>query len=129
MSLRRIREILRTRGGYEVGERGRISVGVSLGARSHHVQVTERSGWVRIRARAARIGRVVDRRSPAQILEQALQLNEVVELVAVSREDDWLVVQADVPFAVAPTELLKAVVRVARTADRLELLWEGGDAL
>ena len=129
MSLRRVRDILRTQGGYEVGERGRISIRVPLGNRSHRVQVVKAEGWIRIRARAARIGRVVDKRSPAQVLEQTLQLNGVLELAGVSREDDWLTVHADVPSAVAPAELLKAVLRVARTADRLELLWEGSDGL
>lgn len=129
MSLTGIRQLLRERGGFPVGERGRISLDVPLGGRHHRVLVTTQSGWVRVHARAAQIDRVADPRGPADVLMHALDLNTSLELVSIQREDGWLTVRADLPSGRIEHELLSAVHRVARTADRLELLWEGGDDL
>lgn len=129
MSLKRARQLLREQGGFPVKERGRITVDVSLGQRHHRVSVTARDGWLLVHARAARLEQVADVRGPAQVLSNALELNTCLELVSVHREDGWLGVRAELPFACLEQELMPAVRRVARTADRLELLWEGGDDL
>jgi len=127
MTVARAREILMGDPGLLVSPRGRLVATVKLGDRHQKVRVERHQIWWRVRSRVARIDHLDRPPSVKDLMKLVLRTNERTELVRLGRVDDALVVVHDVPVVAKREELIDAVWRVARAADRLELLWTGED--
>lgn len=127
MTVAQAREILTNDPGLLVSRRGRLVATVKLGDRHQKVRVERHEIWWRVRSRVARIDQLDRAPSVKELMKLVLQTNDRTELVRLGREDDALVVVHDVPVVAKGEELVDAVRRVARAADRLELLWTGED--
>lgn len=107
---------------------GPIWVKVPLGARGHKVRVKQEADWLRVEALIEDLSEMEGAPRTRDLAERVLAANAAGEMVALVRDTDFrLVVRCDVPPEADPGELVEAIGRVARVADRWELLWTGGD--
>lgn len=128
MRLSEVRPFLARLAQWEVAPHGRIYVDVELGVRAHRVRVLDEDGWLRVEGRVIEMDHV-----PMQVRDLAqriLRANALSELVSLARDEDgWLVARQDLPPDAEGEELAEAIERVARTADRWEMLWSEEDVL
>jgi hypothetical protein len=127
MVLRDVRGALTRWPELAVTAHGRIWVDVPLGARRHRVRVTGADEWLRVEGRIVSMTEVEVAPRVADLALRLLRANSAAELVSLARDDDELVARCDVPPEADADELVDAIYRVARVADRWELLWTGAD--
>jgi hypothetical protein len=128
MQLNQVRHTLARHPELQVSPSGRITVNVPLGARSHSVRVLAQGDWVRVEGKIANLGHIDHSLKVGELTERVLRANSTTELVGLARDaDSWLVARYDLPPEADGLELVEAVQRVAKVADRWELLWMGED--
>ena len=106
-------------------------VSVPLGTRHHMVRLAPDDEWLCVWAKAIRPEALDPPPSTAHLAAQLLQANHHAELAQIAlAADGWLEVRYELPMEAAPvSEVVAAIWRVARLADRWELLWTGVDVL
>lgn len=128
MVLRDVRGALASYPELTVTPAGRILIDVKLGRRGHRVRVLPAGEWLRVEGKIVLLEDVEGAPGARDLAEKVRQANSRMELVGLARdEDNWLVARYDVPPEAEADELVEAILRVARVADRWELLWVGGD--
>lgn len=128
MVLRDVRGAISSYPELAVTPAGRILVDVKLGLRGHRVRVLAEGEWLRVEGKIVLVDHVEGAPGARDLGEMLRKANSSMELVGLARdEDNWLVARCDVPPEADAEELVEAILRVARVADRWELLWTGGD--
>jgi hypothetical protein len=127
MQLKEVRAALAKVADLPVSPAGRICVAVKLGLRGHRVRVLSAGDWLRVQGRVARVGNTDTAPATKDLARRILERNFAKEAVGLVREGEWLLVRCDLPPEADERELVDAIRRVARVADREELLWTGGD--
>lgn len=96
--------------------------------RGHRVRALPAGEWLRVEGKVVLVDDVEGAPGARDLAEKLREANSGMELVGLARdEDNWLVARYDVPPEAAADELVEAILRVARVADRWELLWVGWD--
>lgn len=127
MQLRDVRKCLAATD-LSVTAAGPIWVQVPLGARGHKVRVMQEADWLRVEALIEDLSEMEGAPQTRDLAARVLEANAAGEMVALVRDSDRrFVVRWDVPPEADTEELVEAIGRVARVADRWELLWTGGD--
>ncbi len=129
MDLNEVRRALARHPSLVVSTSGRIVVDVPLGARAHRIRVSSAWPWLRVEGKIVNMADLAQSPKAAALTERILSANTTAELYGLARdEDSWLVARYDLPPDADGTELVETILRVARVADRWELLWSGDDA-
>lgn len=129
MQLRDVRPALVAFPDLPVSTTGRVIVTVQLGARQQRVRVLPAGDWLRVEGRITSMDAVEGQPLVRDLAGRLLLVNGAGEFVGLTRdEDNCLVARHDIPPDAGVGELVDAIWRVARVADRWELLWTGEDA-
>lgn len=129
MQLREVRPALSAFPELPVAQTGRVVVTVTLGARRQRVRVLAAGDWLRVEGRILPLDTVEGGPLVRDLAGRLLEANGAGEFVGLTRdEDNFLVARHDIPPDAGVGELVDAIWRVARVADRWELLWTGKDA-
>lgn len=111
-----------------IGERGRLSVRLPVGERSHTVRFREEDGWIEIEGRIGEINHLARIRSHDEVAAAILQTNLSATMAGLRVDDSGhLIAVSAVPSNAPIDEFVSAALRVARLADRWEELWMGDD--
>lgn len=129
MQLREVRPALSAFPELPVAEKGRVIVTVALGPRQQRVRVLAVGEWLRVEGRIVAMDQLEAGPLLRDVAGRLLEANGAGEFVGLTRDDDsWMVARHDIPPDAGVDELVDAIWRVARVADRWELLWTGEDA-
>lgn len=129
MELNEVRRALARYPNLSVSPSGRIVVDVPLGARTHRIRVSSAGPWLRVEGKIVNMSDLAQSPRAVALAERILSANTTAELYGLARDkDSWLVARHDLLPDADGTELVETILRVARVADRWELLWSGDDA-
>lgn len=129
MELNEVRRALARYPNLSVSPAGRIVVDVPLGARAHRIRISSAGPWLRIEGKIVNMADLEQSPKAVALTERILSANTTAELYGLARDEDyWLVARCDLPPDAEEPELAETILRVARVADRWELLWSGDDA-
>lgn len=128
MQLKNVRAVLARHPNLSVSQAGRIVVDVPLGPRSHRIRVTSARDCLRVEGKIVNLSNLGQSPKVVALTERILSANTTAELFGLARDEDyWLVARYDLPPDTDGAELVETILRVARVADRWELLWSGDD--
>ena len=103
---------------------------VQLGPRKHGVQLSIEGEWLRLVGPITDPKATTDSPDEGQLLTQLLQANRSIEMVGLRLGSQGRLVACCDILRDSPTHVVTtAIWRVARVADRWELLWTGQDVL